>query len=162
MNKEERAAYKRAYYQTNRVRMLAKQATYDEAHKEEKAAYSKAYNEANKKEISTQRAMYYQATKEERNAYNKAYYKANKKEVTAQKAIYRKANPEKRKAHEAVRAALLNGSLVSLPCSECGETKTEAHHYAYDMPLDVIWLCRKHHAQLHREHRGYEQLPQQV
>ena len=128
--KEEKSAYSKAYYQANRVRMVAKQLIYDEANREKKAAYSKAH------------------------------YEANREKVIAQVIKYQKANPEKLKAHEAVRTAVRNGSLVSLPCSECGETKTEAHHYAYDMLLDVIWLCRKHHAQLHREHRGYEQLPQ--
>ena len=129
-NREKVIAYSKAYYQTNRVRMLANQNTYNEANKEE------------------------------RTAYNKAYSQANKEKVIARKAKYREANLERKKAHDAVSNAIKGGKLVRLPCSECGEAKTEAHHYAYDMPLDVIWLCKKHHAQLHKEHREYEQLPQ--
>ncbi len=30
-------------------------------------------------------------------------------------------------------------------CSDCGETKVEAHHEDYSKPLDVEWLCKKHH-----------------
>ena len=38
-----------------------------------------------------------------------------------------------------------------LPCIICGELNVEAHHAHYDLPLDVIWLCTKHHKQTHRE-----------
>lgn len=31
----------------------------------------------------------------------------------------------------------------------CGETKVEAHHADYDKPLEVTWLCRKHHLSTH-------------
>jgi hypothetical protein len=127
--------------------------------KEERAAYDKARYQANKEKILAQKVTYYQANREKILARNNKYYQANREKVVAGVAKYRKANPEKRKAHTAVASAIKSGKLVSLPCSECGETKTEAHHYAYDMPLDVIWLCRKHHRQLHREHRSYEQVP---
>lgn len=145
MTKEERAAYDKARYQANKEKMLAQRAT---------------YYQTNKQKILAQKATYYQANREKMLAQQATYYQANKEKVLAGITKYREANPEKRKAHIAVSNAISNGKLVSLPCSECGETKTEAHHYAYDMPLDVIWLCRKHHTQLHKEHRGYEQLPQ--
>ena len=127
--------------------------------KEEKAAYDKARYQANKEKILAQSATYYQANREKVIAKRATYYQANKEKVVARISKYRKANPEKLKAHTAVASAIRRGKLVSLPCSECGETKTEAHHYAYDMPLDVIWLCRKHHRQLHKEHRSYAQVP---
>jgi len=126
--------------------------------KEERAAYNKAYYQANREKLIALRATYYQANKEKIAVKKAAYYQANREKVVAGITKYRKANPEKRKAHAAIANAIRSGKLVSLPCSECGETKTEAHHYAYDMPLDVIWLCRKHHNQLHKEHRSYEQV----
>ena len=128
--------------------------------KEERAAYSKAYYQANRKKILAQQAIYNEDTKEEKATYDKAHYEANKEKISARKVTYYQANKEKSKAHSAVSGAIKSGKLVRLPCSDCGETNTEAHHYAYDMPLDVIWLCSKHHGQLHREHRGYEQLSQ--
>ena len=127
--------------------------------KEEKAAYDKAYYQANREKLIAKNNIYYHANKEKILAKKAAYYQANREKVIAGITKYREANPEKRKAHTAVANAIRSGKLVSLPCSECGETKTEAHHYAYDMPLDVIWLCRKHHKQLHKEHRSYEQVP---
>lgn len=124
--------------------------------KEERAAYRKAYYQANRKKILAQQAIYNEDTKEEKAAYDKAHYEANKEKISARKVTYYQANKEKSKAHIAVAKAIKSGKLVKLPCSDCGETKTEAHHYAYDMPLDVIWLCRKHHMQLHAEHREYD------
>jgi hypothetical protein len=32
----------------------------------------------------------------------------------------------------------------------CGK-KGEAHHPDYSKPLEVIWLCRPHHSELHRQ-----------
>lgn len=55
--------------------------------------------------------------------------------------------PEKYKARTAVGNALRNGSLKRKPCW-CGETKVEAHHEDYSKPLDVVWLCIKHHMDL--------------
>ena len=38
-------------------------------------------------------------------------------------------------------------------CSVCGADDAEAHHADYAAPLDVIWLCPKHHAEQHRKVR---------
>lgn len=40
-------------------------------------------------------------------------------------------------------------------CKECGEKKTQAHHPDYSKPLDIIWLCKKHHAELHYKHKDF-------
>lgn len=56
-------------------------------------------------------------------------------------------NPLKRKAHHAVSNAIRYGRLDRQPCW-CGE-KAEAHHPDYSRPLDVVWLCKIHHEQLH-------------
>jgi hypothetical protein len=49
-----------------------------------------------------------------------------------------------------VRTAVLNGLLVRGPCEVCGEENTEGHHDDYDRPLDVRWLCKVHHEDLHK------------
>lgn len=61
-------------------------------------------------------------------------------------------NPHKKRATTAVSNALRDGKLQRFPCFVCGN-KAHAHHPAYSDPLAVAWLCRTHHAQLHREHR---------
>jgi len=55
----------------------------------------------------------------------------------------------RRKANYQVHKALLKGNLSKLPCWVCGDKKVEGHHVDYDSPLDVIWLCRKHHCEVH-------------
>jgi hypothetical protein len=48
--------------------------------------------------------------------------------------------------------AIKEGQLTRLPCRECGSTiAVEAHHEDYTKPLEVQWLCRKHHARRHAE-----------
>lgn len=58
--------------------------------------------------------------------------------------------PEKRKAYYAVHNATARGKIKKMPCEVCGEVKSEAHHHDYSKPLDVMWVCRKHHADIHR------------
>lgn len=61
----------------------------------------------------------------------------------------RAAHPEKSIAHRAVRAAVLSGRLTRGPCEECGESETHAHHDDYSKPLDVRWLCKVCHRNVH-------------
>lgn len=64
---------------------------------------------------------------------------------------YSERHPEKRAAHSIVTNAIKNGSLVSQPCEVCGSKNSEAHHEDYAKPMDVQWLCPKHHADRHIE-----------
>lgn len=43
-----------------------------------------------------------------------------------------------------------DGLLVRKPCEVCGNIKVDAHHDDYTKPMDVRWLCRKHHLLHHR------------
>jgi hypothetical protein len=58
--------------------------------------------------------------------------------------------PEKKKARTIVQVELRSGRIHRHPCFVCGN-KAEAHHEDYSKPLDIIWLCRKHHAARHIE-----------
>ena len=59
---------------------------------------------------------------------------------------------EKRRAHYLTSNAIRDGRLIRQPCEKCGEEKSEAHHDDYTKPLEVRWLCRRHHL----EHHGKE------
>lgn len=65
--------------------------------------------------------------------------------------MWRKQNPRKYRAHLDVQSALRRGDLFKQPCEVCGKERVDAHHPDYRHPLDVRWLCRKHHVQLHKE-----------
>jgi hypothetical protein len=58
-------------------------------------------------------------------------------------------NREKRFAHRRVYKAVKEGTLVRQPCEICGELRVDAHHEDYSKPLDVMWLCKLHHRQIH-------------
>ena len=73
--------------------------------------------------------------------------------IRASKQRWNVRNAEKRKAHKVVEQAIAKGDLVPLPCCECGAVPAEAHHDDYAKPLDVRWLCSKHHSALHRAKR---------
>jgi hypothetical protein len=65
--------------------------------------------------------------------------------------IAREKRPHLRAAHQSVREALRKGLLEKSSCEVCGVVDVEAHHEDYAKPLDVIWLCVKHHAERHME-----------
>lgn len=75
----------------------------------------------------------------------------NKERYDALRANWRKDNPKKARAHWTVGNALRYGNMEKEPCERCGDTEVHAHHYDYDKPLDVVWLCDKHHKQVHKE-----------
>jgi hypothetical protein len=66
------------------------------------------------------------------------------------KRNYLKRNPLKRKTHIAVGNAIRDGRLTRQPCEICNKQKAHAHHDDYSKPLDVRWLCTKHHAEWHK------------
>jgi len=70
---------------------------------------------------------------------------------------FRQQHPQKRAAHLAVARALRAGTLTKLPCSVCGNTKSESHHEDYTKPLEVIWFCRQHHSTHHEQKRNENQ-----
>lgn len=71
------------------------------------------------------------------------------------KDAWAKRNPEKRKAHHILNNALKNGKINRHPCCICGN-KAQAHHEDYLKPLEVIWLCARHHADRHIEIKEQE------
>ena len=68
---------------------------------------------------------------------------------------YKKRNPIIHKANYITGKAVKIGRLIKECCETCGDIKTEAHHEDYSKPLDVNWLCRKHHLKLHGK-KAYE------
>lgn len=47
-------------------------------------------------------------------------------------------------------------------CIFCGNSYVIGHHYDYDKPLDVIWLCPSHHMRVHAWLKNLEQWYEQL
>lgn len=61
----------------------------------------------------------------------------------------------KAKARSIANNARRDGKLIPEPC-KCGCEKVEMHHPDYSKPLEIIWLCRDCHLELHRKEREIE------
>ncbi|MCO6390547.1 hypothetical protein GTW25_05840 [Aliihoeflea aestuarii] len=74
-------------------------------------------------------------------------------ESEGRQADWRRKHPKRYLAHVEVGKALNRGDLVKGACEVCGrtdaETRIDGHHDDYSKPLDVRWLCRRHHILLH-------------
>lgn len=63
---------------------------------------------------------------------------------------YKDNNMDKVIARSLLNNAVKRGKIIPEPCFICGDS-AEGHHSSYDLPLDVTWLCKQHHSQLHAE-----------
>lgn len=55
-----------------------------------------------------------------------------------------------RDANVALPNAVASGKVKRGMCAVCSDSPTDAHHVDYDRPLDVVWLCKKHHVEEHQ------------
>lgn len=78
---------------------------------------------------------------------NSAAGKASHARATAR---WRAKNRIKCRAHKKLNNAIIRGELTRQPCEKCGVRKVDAHHDDYSKPLQVRWLCRKHHVEFHK------------
>lgn len=97
---------------------------------------------------------YRQSHKLERQAYDQVYYGTLTGRAVKQRSIKKRRlqHPEKIKASCIVNNAITAGKLKRfIFCESCGlPAKTEGHHEDYNKPLEVLWLCRKCHVEIHR------------
>jgi len=107
-------------------------------------------------EQETEQAIHHQAA-------NRKYYLSHREKVIArvnewQKAHlskhaeyvknYREQHPETEIAHHLVHTAIRRGNLVRQPCEVCDGFYAQAHHDDYSKPLEVRWLCKRHHFEI--------------
>lgn len=113
---------------------------------------------ADVKENRKEKIVYYKqydrkrAMRPDRVAARKEYeQKEERKKRRAAKLLEdRKQHPQKNKARYLVANGIRQGTLRKQPCLICGETDSvQAHHEDYSKPLDVMWLCPKHHKWIH-------------
>ena len=87
----------------------------------------------------------------ERAAYERERFQRPERKRKVREYVKRHVtrHPDRASARRAVNNAVRDGRLTRHPCAVCGATeRVQAHHADYSKPLDVEWLCFKHH----REH----------
>jgi len=82
------------------------------------------------------------------------YRDSEKGKATMRRAFHkaRKADPRKHAARVLANTAVARGKLVKPDICQLNEGcsgRLEAHHYDYSRPLEVVWVCRKHHGDIH-------------
>lgn len=116
---------------------------------------NKAYYEANKERLHEKTLEWMRKNPERRREMSRQSYARCKARHKANMAEYHGRNGERRAVQTILRAALRDGRLTRPEtCQFCGKKcKPDGHHPDYTKPLDVIWLCRVCHKELHAKER---------
>ena len=91
----------------------------------------------------------------DKKAYRKKWLDEHPGYLSKMKKKYYSENRDKLKVRYRFREALKRGKLERQPCFVCGIESADGHHPDYSRPLDVVWLCKDHHRQLHREAKWF-------
>ena len=111
---------------------------------------NKAYRDSNRDATRARFLDYRTKNLDHELARQREYRVLNRDKFRARKLKYAAECPEKEHAVSMVHNAIVKGTLVRQPCEECGCEPAQGHHDDYSKPLEVRWLCRTHHARLHR------------
>ena len=71
-----------------------------------------------------------------------------KKKLLEYQRNRRHKNRGKNMARVKVYKAIMKGHIKKESCMVCGRS-AQAHHKDYRKPLDIVWLCFKHHREIH-------------
>jgi len=117
----------------------------------EKKAYMAAYYLANREKLLAQVKAYQKEHRRQVQEYERRRSKksARKVQINTYARRRRKKFPEKTRAYNMLSRAIKKGTIVRQPCEICGKPNAQAHHEDYSKPLDVRWLCFKHHREAH-------------
>ena len=120
--------------------------------------YARSWYLKNREIVLARARDSYVKNKDKKRAYDIEYAKSDRgKEVRHNAVLRQRSGPEwdqKFKARYTMGNAIRDGRLKRGVCEVCGNTHVDGHHDDYSKPLDVRWLCRKHHYELH--HKGSE------
>lgn len=107
--------------------------------------YKKKKSDPNQVLILRERARISEAKRKSKGLIHKTKQETKKK--------WQDNNQLKVKAHRIVRNEVNYGRLHIKPCEVCGSMDVQAHHDDYSKPLEVRWLCVKHHNEFHIKKR---------
>lgn len=116
--------------------------------REYKRAYYLDPEKADRKRAQDRQRQSKPEVREHRNQTARLYRQTPRfKELMAAQRIKHKA---KWAACDKLHTAVRYGKVKRGECAVCGCAKVEGHHEDYSKPLEVVWLCKKHHVELHR------------
>ena len=133
--------------------------------KKYKPEYSRQYYLDHKEEQDEYQREYYKKNYERIDKRFKAHYEKNKEHIAIILKKWREDNPIAIKSHALVQGAIKRGDLFKPTLCECGcnqPGRIEAHHLDYNFPLQVIWLKRGCHRQLHNGNEVMIQIVQDL
>ena len=96
-------------------------------------------------------SKYYKENKERYRRLNKEWRDSHRDKLIGytnkHRDKYRNATLSRSKLGNSIRAGKV---LRKKSCEECGEEcVTHGHHFDYNKPLDVVWMCRTCHVNWH-------------
>ena len=147
-NKEMLKDRSQKHYRENKVKINERTSVYKKAHPEKHNMLDKEYYKRNKEVLRERRIK----NRDDIRRKGREYVRKNKDRCRASAKQWSDNNPEKRRAHDKVSKAVRKGVLVPpSECEKCGEDRLQidAHHEDYSRPLDVKWLCRSCHKEIH-------------
>lgn len=151
-NKEKLRAYRKKYYQAHKTKLNKQNKEYYEKHKDAISQQTKKYKSDHREAIVLWRRKHYEENKEKILERNKKYREANKDRLLRLGVEYHRKRKRTHygQVHSAISNAIHNGRMTKQPCEVCGAEPAEAHHDDYNKPLEVRWLCDKHHKEWHK------------
>lgn len=123
---------------------------------------SKRQRELNSEQLKEYNHNYYRKNKEVLIQKNKEYINTPKGKIIKKKCnknyFSSPYNKMKHNARKKVLRAIESGKLIRpSKCELCGEELfCEAHHKDYNKPLEVIWLCKTCHENMHHLNEEYQ------
>ena len=144
-------------YQKNKERCDKSNNKWVEENRERSNEIKRNWKKRNREKVLEQSRDYankrYAENTERELKRNKEWIKNNPEKQKESERKTKAKYPEKYKARIKSRDALKRGEIVRPTiCSRCNEEGyIEGHHYDYNKPLDVIWLCKKCHAKEHKK-----------
>lgn len=143
VNKEERKAYMKIYCAEHKEEMRERSKRWYKNNTERKKEYYKRWRLNNLIKIKECNERF---NKNNPN-YFKNWIKNNVEKASAIFRRYREKNQERIKSQRIANKAYPIKQICSITgCNNLGER----HHIDYDKPLEILWLCRKHHREFHK------------
>ena len=150
--------YMHEYYLANKKRIRAQNDAWDSEHADEMREWMKKYREEHKEQAAKYAKEYREKNRDKINDRTKRWRNENITERREKQKLYARTKAAEYSGRNSVRQktrrAVANGILEKKPCENCGNPKAEIHHYDYNKPMLVSWLCKKCHAEWHRNNEA--------